>query len=251
MTDPTRRWIQTALAIALAIVSVRTAWILYSRQAMSPARPTPHAFVNADAYVYPPRAYLSDFASALKLKGTTVWVRDGYRYADFPFDPVHGRTVSSRERHLLAPIKQLTIAEVTREPSRKAGLDEVNIVFQDETASPPLRSASIGACQRDSCRFYFDEMFFLKDPRQLYAHWDAATWQAIERHEVREGMTEAQISFALGYGLVVSDGRGARGAERVLEFRPPDSPPIIVNFDSHGFARFIQTLSMEEKLDTA
>jgi hypothetical protein len=40
------------------------------------------------------------------------------------------------------------------------------------------------------------------------------------------------------------------GAERVIEFRPPRRPAVIVTFDSRGFARFIQTISEKEKMET-
>jgi len=251
MKAATRRAIQKYLLIVLALVTVRTAWILYRRSAPLPSRPAPRVYVNPDYYVYPPRAYLTDFASAGKLVGTMVWVRDGYRYPAFPFDPGRRRTQHSREADLLPPLRQITIGDVTREPGKQPGIEEVNLVFEDEKASPPFRSVNIGVCGRgQGCRFYFDEMFFLKDPRLLYSHWDAETWKAIERHEIREGMTEAQIGLALGYGRVISDGRGVPGAERVVEFRPPGKPAVMVTFDPRGYARFIQTISDKEKMET-
>jgi hypothetical protein len=252
MKPATRRTIQKYLLIVLALVTVRTAWILYRRSAPLPARPAPHIYVNPDYYVYPPHAYLTDFASAGKLVGTVVWVREGYRYPAYPYDPGFRRTQHGGDADLLPPLRQITIGDVTREPGKKPGIEEVNLVFQDEKASPPFRSVNIGVCERrHGCRFYFDEMFFLKDPRLLYSHWDAETWKAIERHEIREGMTEAQINFAAGYGRVISDGRGIPGAERVVEFRPPGRPPVIVTFDSRGYARFIQTISERERMERA
>jgi hypothetical protein len=252
MKPATRRTIQKYLLIVLVLVTVRTAWILYRRHAPLPARPAPHVYVNPDHYVYLPRAYLTDVASARKLVGTIIWVRDGYRYPAFPYDPGVRRTQRGGDADLLPPLRQITVGDVTQEPAKRPGIEEVNLVFEDEKASPPFRSVNIGACERrHGCRFYFDEMFFLKDPRLLYSHWDAETWKAIERHEIREGMTEAQISFAAGYGRVISDGRGIPGAERVVEFRPPGRPPVMVTFDSRGYARFIQTISERERMEKA
>ena len=32
-----------------------------------------------------------------------------------------------------------------------------------------------------------DELFYLKNPRDLYAHWDLATWSKIEGHMLEPG----------------------------------------------------------------
>lgn len=237
------RSVRILLAATLALVTIRAGWIFYQRRrAMAPPSAPVRLFVNPDFYVYAPKAYLSDFQSAQALKGSAVWVRDGYRYPAFPYDARTHRSREITDPPLLPPFQKITIADIVPEPTRQPGTKEINLVFEDPGASPPLRAVTIGHCSQRgaSCRFYLDEMFFLKDPRQLYTHWDAETWKTIERHEAREGMTEAQISLALGYGRVISDGRGAAGAERAVEYRPPGRAPLLVTFDPHGYARHLQ-----------
>ncbi len=50
-------------------------------------------------------------------------------------------------------------------------------------------------------QIYSDEMLYIEDPHQLYKHWLADIWAAIERHEVRPGMNEIQVDFAIGMGV--------------------------------------------------
>jgi hypothetical protein len=49
-------------------------------------------------------------------------------------------------------------------------------------------------------------MFFVEDPHDLYKHWSADVWQAVERHEVKPGMNELQADFAIGLGIAKGSG---------------------------------------------
>ena len=257
MQAPIRRWVQIFLAGALIVFALRLAHIFYQRsRPPQPPRSSEVASrpVPADYYVHIPRAYLSTFRSAQKLKGSVVWIRDGYRYGHFPFDARRRRSREIEDPPLLAPIQRITIAEVVREPTERRGVDEINVIFEDPAASPTLsptlsptfsltlRAITIGHCDRprDSCRFYFDEMFFLKDPRELYSHWRQEAWEAVGRGEVQEGMSETQISFAVGFGRLLSKETAATGGDRVVEFRPPGRPPLVVTFGADGNARRVQ-----------
>ena len=50
-------------------------------------------------------------------------------------------------------------------------------------------------------KIYSDEMFFVEDPHDLYKHWPADVWQAVDQHEVKAGMNEMQADFAVGMGM--------------------------------------------------
>lgn len=247
MQPRTRRLIQWFLAAALILAAGRAAWIFYQRrQPLSTGKEAPPATraVNLDYYVYPPRSYLTDFASAQKLTGTAMWVRDGYRYAHFPYDAAAHRVREVKDPPLLGPVQKITVHAVVKEPGRQPGKAQVYLAFEDAAASPPLRAVPIGVCDRkgESCRFFVDDMFFLKDPRELYSHWSAGTWKAIERGEVKEGMTETQISFGLGYPRLLPQKTTAVGeGQRVVEFQPPGRPAVVVTFGPDGYARRVET----------
>lgn len=243
MAAGTRRWIQIFLAAMLLAAGARLLWIFYQRRRPLPQKPpAPTRTLHPDYFVHLPGAYVTDFQGAQRLKGTVVWVRDGYRYAHFPFDAGSRRTRRMGDPPLLAPIEKITIQDVLREPAGKRGVDQVNIVFESPGAEPPTRSLTVGFCERpsDSCRFYVDEIFFMKDPRQLYNHWTAEDWRAIEGHEAKPGMSETQVSFALGFGRTISGTNIAGAGERTTEFRPPGRAPVVVTFGADGRARRIQ-----------
>ena len=39
----------------------------------------------------------------------------------------------------------------------------------------------IGSETDDTYRIYSDEMFFVQDPHELYKHWPADVWEAIDQ----------------------------------------------------------------------
>ena len=47
-------------------------------------------------------------------------------------------------------------------------------------------------------KIYSDEMFFVEDPHDLYKHWPADVWQAVDEHQPKPGMNELQVAMALG-----------------------------------------------------
>ena len=76
-----------------------------------------------------------------------------------------------------------------------------------------------------------DEVFFLKDPHELYDHWSDEDWQKIRAHQVEEGMTESQVTFAAGAGQFVRSSPG--GKTRIVDYtlgKEAGVPPVRVTF---------------------
>lgn len=91
-----------------------------------------------------------------------------------------------------------------------------------------MYAVPIGAEKDGDFRCYADEIFFIEDPRQLYKHWSAEVWKAIEEHRVQAGMSELQTSFALGVGI--PEGSGGYGS-RTLDYAN-GGKPVTVRFES-------------------
>ena len=53
-----------------------------------------------------------------------------------------------------------------------------------------------------------DELFYAKNPRELYSHWDPNSWSKIEQHLLEPGMTLAQAVFSIGFGRLVTTEAG-------------------------------------------
>ena len=84
----------------------------------------------------------------------------------------------------------------------------------------------IGIEEGGNYTIYSDEIVFIQDPHELYKHWSAETWKAIENHEVKPGMNELQAFFAIGMGS--PEGTGMSNP-RIVDF-PNNGHPVRVSF---------------------
>jgi hypothetical protein len=89
-------------------------------------------------------------------------------------------------------------------------------------------AAPIGVEKDGEFKIYSDDIFFIQDPRELYKHWPADVWKAIDAHQVQQGMSELQSSFALGPGVPV--GSGDYGW-RTLRYAN-DGKPLTIAFEN-------------------
>ena len=68
----------------------------------------------------------------------------------------------------------------------------------------------------------------MEDPRELYKHWPADVWQAIDAHQAQRGMSELQANFAIGLGL--AEGSGDYGS-RTLHYAN-GGRPVTITFEN-------------------
>ena len=227
MTPQTRKRLQIALAVALAIATLRAAIIFYGRYAERHAAPDAAVELpmDPDSYVVPRKLYAYDLKSAHELAGRPVWVREGYRSAYFPCDPERLRCDFQHQAGMLGPIQRVDVKDVIRVPSpRASGQPQIMVVFDAEGKSFGF---SVGAVSGQNYKFYIDDMLFFDDPHQLYRHWPAEIWQAVDQHQVRKGMSERQVTFSIGTGYLHG---GGQGSIRVLTF-PNGGKPLLVTFE--------------------
>lgn len=193
--------IQIALALAIAVAAVRTAYVLYERHSEDKRETQPAASappLNPDYYVVPKKLYPYDVKSARELTKQPVWVKEGYRYTYYPYNPATHRTDFTREAGLLLPIQKLEIKDVITDKAPNSGAQKaIMAVFENEGKS---NAVQIGLITDDEYRFYSDAMFFVQDPHELYKHWPADIWQSVDKHEIKPGMNEFQAVFAIGMG---------------------------------------------------
>ena len=217
--------IQIALAAAMLVAGIRVAWIFYERHQEN----APHAKVqapplNPDYYVTPKKLYPYDLKSAKQLTKQPVWVRVGYYYPFYSYDPAARRANLSHEAGKLLPIQKLEIKDVVTQPSvRRPGAQEVLALFD---GAGRHYATPIGTKQGADYKLYSDDMLFIEDPHQLYKHWPASIWQDIDQHQVKPGMNELQASFALGVGLLES---GGDEIDKTLDY-PNGGKPLSVNY---------------------
>jgi hypothetical protein len=196
--------IQLALLLLIAVAAIRAGYIVYERsaerakdaaEANKPAPP-----LNPDDYVVLKKLYPSDLKSAKQLTQQPVWIREGYHHTYYPYDLARHRTDFSREAGLLLPIQKLNIKDVVVDSApHSAHMHQIMAVFEQ---GGKAYAVSIGSLVNNTYSIYSDDYFFLQDPHELYKHWPPEVWEAIDQHQVKPGMNQLQVDFAVGMGVL-------------------------------------------------
>jgi hypothetical protein len=197
-----RKKLQIVLGVAIVLVGARTAYIVYGRyeerkQAEQPK--TEHA-LKADYYVTPKKLHPYDLKSARELTRQPVWVKVGYYHTYYPYDVVRRKVEFEHEAGTLRPLQRLSIQDVVTDAARQApGIKQVLARFALDGKN---YAVPIGSEQGGDFKIYSDDIFFVEDPHELYKHWPADVWKAIDNHQVQPGMSELQVTCAIGGGML-------------------------------------------------
>ena len=137
MSPDVKQRIQLALVVAIGIAAARTGYIFYERHVnavLEKQRQQPA--LNPDYYVTPKKLYPYDLKSARQLTQQPVWMKEGYRYTYYSYDPVRHRVDFDHEAGLLLPIERLEIQDVVTAPTPKTPHQrQVMAVFEKEGKS--------------------------------------------------------------------------------------------------------------------
>jgi len=221
----TRQVIQLVLAIVLVAAAIRLGLIYHERHAAAPAWQPPATALDPDYYVVPKRQHAYDVKSARAgMAGHAVWIREGYKFTYYPYDPGRRRADFAHAAGLLLPLEKLDVQDVVETQAPSAGdLPQIAAVFEKDGKD---FAVPIGARRGEDYTIYADDMFFYEDPHQLYSHWSPQVWQAVDHHQVLPGMNEIQASFALGMGVPQ---RGGEDSEKTVVY-PNGGNQVTVTF---------------------
>jgi hypothetical protein len=228
LSPEAKQKIQLALLAAFVLATIRAGYIFYQRHEDRLAterqkRARDVGYSNPDYYVSPKKLYPYDLKSAKQLTQQPVWVKEGYRYAYYHYEPGGKRVEFAHEAGLLGPIERLAIKDVVTVPSPKAGKQrQVMALFEKDGKS---FAVPIGYEAEGEYKIYSDEIFFIEDPRALYKHWAPDVWQAVEQHQVKPGMNEMQADFAIGMGV---PDPGGDSDEKTVHYPNGGKPLVIV-----------------------
>src|SRR6202140_1644698 len=203
MSPEAKQKLQLALLLAMVVAGVRAGYILYQRHenrvaAEKQKQAANVGYSNPDYYVNPKKLYPYDLKSAKQLTLQPVWVKEGYRYTYYPYAAANKQVDFAHEAGLLLPIEKLEIKDVITASRPAAGPAlQVMALFQKEGK---VYAVPIGFEADQQYKIYSDEMFFVEDPRDLYKHWQADVWQAVEQHQGKPGWKEWRpvLGTALG-----------------------------------------------------
>ena len=226
MTPESKRKIQLALLALIVVTGIRAAYIVYERyseraeEAAKANKPAPA--LDADDYVVTKKLYPSDVKSAKQLTQQPVWVREGYHHTYYPYDLARKRTDFSHEAGLLLPIQKLDIKDVVTDTApHSAHVHQIMAVFEQDGKA---YAVSIGSVVDNTYSIYSDDYFFIQDPHELYKHWPADIWEAIDQHQVKPGMNQLQVDFALGMGVL---DRGSDSSVQIAHYSNGGKPMTI------------------------
>jgi len=233
--------IQLVFLVFILLAGIRLLLIYRERHApiAAPNSARPTSVLNADDYVVPTQVHSTDLKSAKEdLAGKTVWVKAGNQVNYFPY--ASGRVDFKRSAGVLPPLKKLEITNVIQstDPSAKAEeiapgvrvrAQRVMAVFKLDSDANTY-AVAIGGNRGGDYTLYINDMFFLEDPHELYRHWPAEVWAAVDRHEAMKGMNELQAALALGAG--VPEGSGGSFGNRTLKF-DNNNHPVRVTFENN------------------
>jgi hypothetical protein len=199
--------------VAMAIAAIRVAWIFYERREAAREPVTQEAPpLNPDYLVNPKKIYAYDLKTAKQeLTAQPAWVKVGYYYPYYAFDRSTRRADMAHEIGKLLPLEKLDIKDVDLQPAA-GGERQVMAVFERQGK---LYAVSVGREKDLDFKFFSNDMLFYEDPHQLYKHWPAEVWQAIDQHQVKPGMSEIQVDFAIGVGLME---QGGSEEDKTLEY---------------------------------
>jgi hypothetical protein len=226
----TTKIIQIVVVVAIVAAGINLYLTVRERKAGLAVAKQPEVALDPDYYVTPKKLHPQDLKDAKELTKQPVWVRDGYRYAYYSYA---GHSDFEHPVGTLGPIEKLDIKDVVLDrtpgsPSQK----QVMAVFERDGKRYAF---PIGVNDNGDYKIYSDDILFIQDPRELYKHWPADVWKAIDNHEVKPGMNEIQAFFAIGVGS--PEGTGMSNP-RIVDF-PNNGHPVRVTF-TNGKATDVQ-----------
>lgn len=232
-----RKRLQIILIVGIVLIVARTAYIFYERRQPLPQQKQESYSTNLDDYVTPPKIFPYDLKSAKKeLDGKTVWVKAGNAVPYYRYSSASHTAELKHQAGLLSPLEKLEIKDVVLQKmptSVKEG--QVAVVQKqvlaafDMAGEPGAFAAPIGTAVGDDFNFTANDVFLFADPHQLYKHWPADTWKAIEERQAKIGMNELQAGFALGTSANVSSGDYGN---RTIEYTN-NGNPVKVTFEKN------------------
>src|ERR1700687_5712947 len=138
MSEEAKKRIQLALTLAVVVAGVRAGYILYQRHeeylaAQKVEQAKRAGYSNPDYYVQTKKLYPYDLKSARQLTQQPVWVKEGYRYTYYAYDPANKQVDFAHEVGLLLPIEKLEIKDVvTAKPPGAGQRVQVMAMFQKD-----------------------------------------------------------------------------------------------------------------------
>ncbi|MGB8028888.1 MAG: hypothetical protein WCF30_04405 [Terracidiphilus sp.] len=188
--------------VTLAIGGIYLFSVFESRRNPGVLPSTPEQNLTPDDVAVVRMKFMTSFEDALKLEGSSVWMKNGYTMPYFPYEA--GHIVFSKRIGLIPSAQQLNIEKVIKaappdqvDDGISHGTRQVFAVFA-LPHSPDLYATVIGAIDGSQEEYFCDVLFYYDDPHTIYDNWSKNVWSAIDAHQVIPGMNEMQTRMSIG-----------------------------------------------------
>ena len=163
---------------------------------------TPDQNLTPDDVAIVRMKFMTSFDDALKLQGSSVWMKSGYTMPYFPYKSGHidftkdqGKIPSAQQLDIKKVIKAVPPDQVDDGISH--GTRQAFAIFS-LPHSPDLYATVIGAIDASQEEYFCDVLFYYDDPHKIYDNWPANIWAAVDAHQVIPGMNELQTRMSIG-----------------------------------------------------
>ena len=197
------QWRSLSLIYAI-LFATRVGYLWYERSRplkLPTSRQVTLRKVDPDYLVVIPTFKVVDMADAQTLNGKTLWVKGGYKAEFIGLDSKQHKFVDE-ELLRLPPMTEIQVNRVFELTNTKSKIVEVFLSIIREGHEYAVRIGLFDD-RLGIYRFDLDDLFYLKNPHQLYAHWTAETWFNVETHQIKPQMTYAQVALSLGSGELI------------------------------------------------
>jgi hypothetical protein len=206
LSETVRRWLIWSVVL-VTIVALRVGCVLFERSRPFSLKLPGQKSIEKDYLVVIPKFYVNDLKDAEKLIGHPLWVKAGYQAEYFPF-PVEGKNGKTLPKQKFEPLNKIMVQKIVERPLRSEGqYKEILLLFQ-KGGQPWATVIGFFDPKEKEYQMRLDDLFYSKDPAEIYSHWSPETWQKVRNHELDKEMTFAQVALSLGNGTLVTTEAG-------------------------------------------
>ena len=202
---------QKALVMTLATLAIGGIYLFsvfeHRRSPGIQPQTTPDQNLTPDDVAIVRMKFMTSFDDALKLEGTSVWMKNGYTMPYFPYQA--GHIVFNKRMGVIPSAQQLDIKKVIKAAPPAQVDDGISHGTRQALAifslphSSNLYATVIGAFDGDQEQYFCDVLFYYDDPHKIYDNWPSIVWAAIDAHQVIAGMSELQTEMSIGHNQQV------------------------------------------------
>jgi hypothetical protein len=195
----------------------------------------PEQNLTSDDVAIVRQMFMTSFDDAVKLEGTSVWMKNGYTMPYYPYEG--GRVVFAKKIGLIPSAQKLDIKKVIKavtpanvDDSIDHGSRQVFAVFT-LPGSTDMDATPIGVIQGSQEQYFCDLLFYYDDPHTIYSNWPKDVWTAIDAHQVKPGMSELETRMAIGQKI---DNNGGTVGDRTVTFDQAGKKWTVTYVNNHA-----------------